>query len=225
MSQPQREFHTGFNYYVPAAKAMGDLGQNLSQRVQLGAPVVADPDGIIDGQSIAAAVTVTAFAATYTTAKMGKFGRNLTVVADGAATSAVDVYGRDYLGQPIRETLTLNGTTAVQGVKAFKYIDKVVCAATASRAIDLGWGAKLGLPYNCIAVEREFEDGVVAAAGTLVAGVRTDPQTATTADPRGLYTTTGTLDGTAMFEIDCQFDNYVNSSGNGGLHGVKHYNA
>lgn len=223
MTQQRPEYKEGYNYYVPAMQAGGDLGQLLRQRVNLGAVVLTDADGILDDQSIAAAGSTTSFLALYTSAKMGPFGRNVVVVASGAATSTVTVTGRDYLGQPMKETLTLNGTNSVTGLKAFKYIDKVEWGATAGTTIDLGWGTRFGLPYKTRAVERELKDSVLAAAGTLTAPVITDPQTATTGDPRGTYIPTGTPDGTAIFEIDCVFDNYVNSSGNGGLQGIKHY--
>lgn len=224
MTQQRPEFVNGYNYYVPAMQGGGDLAQLLRQRVNLGAVALTDADGILAAQSIATAGSTSSFATTYTTAKMGTFGRNVIVVASGAATSTVTVIGRDYLGQPMRETLTLNGAVSVVGLKAFKYIDTVSWGATAATTIDLGWGVRMGLPYKTRAVEREYKDQVLAAAGTLTAPVVTDPQTATTGDPRGTYTLTGTPDGTAIFEIDVDMDNFVNSSGHGGLHGIQHYN-
>lgn len=225
MTAQQREFFSGVNYYVPAMQAGGDLGQSLSGRISFGAIAVADTDGILDGQSINTAGSQTTFAAAYSSAIMGPWGRTVTVVASGAATSNVTVIGRDYLGQPMTESMTLNGTTPVAGVKAFKYVDEVTFGATSSVTIDLGFGARFGLPYKTIAVEREYADGVVASAGTLVGPVLTDPQTATTGDPRGLYTPTTTPNASKIIEIDAQFSNSVNASGNGGMHGVRHYNA
>ena len=219
----ERSFVSGLNYYVPAMQAAADLGQLLDQRVSLGAPPVASATAILNGQSIATAGSVSAFAAGYNPDNMGPFGRNVTVVASGAATSTVTVIGRDYLGQAMRETLTLNGTTPVVGVKAFKYIDKIDYGATAATTINVGTGARFGLPYNTVAVEREYANGVVAAAGTLTAGVRTDPQTATTADPRGLYTPTTTPNGATVIEFDAQFSNFVNANNRGGLHGIPHF--
>lgn len=223
MTQQRPEYVDGFNYYVPAMQGGADLGQLLDQRVNLGAVVLTDADGILDGVSIDPSLDTTTFNVLYTSAKMGKYGRNVIVLASGAATSTVTVIGRDYLGQPMRETLTLNGTNSVVGLKAFKYIDRITGTGTASTTIDLGWGVRLGLPYKTRAVEREYKDQVLAAAGTLTAPVVTDPATATTGDPRGTYTLTGTPDGTAIFEIDVQLDNAVNASGNGGLQGIKHY--
>lgn len=222
--QVRNQFTDGFNYYVPAMQAAADMGQLLSGRMTFGKPIVADADGILNDQSIATAVDTTTFLTTYSSANMGPYGRNVTVVASGAATSAVVVIGRDYLGQPMRENFTLNGTTPVVGTKAFKYIDRITAAVTAATTIDVGFGARFGLPYKVVAVEREYAAGVVAAAGTLTGPVLTDPQTAVTGDPRGLYTPTTTPNGTTEIEIDVQYSNSVNAAGNGGAHGIRHFN-
>jgi hypothetical protein len=84
MTAMQRTFNPEMKYYVPAAQAMGDLGQLLSQRVLLGPIVVAAAAGIVSAQSIAAAVSVTAFLLSSAQTEMGPFGRNVTVVASGA---------------------------------------------------------------------------------------------------------------------------------------------
>lgn len=229
MTARVREFFVdGMNYYVPGMQAGADLGQRLAQRLSLGTPANVDPDGILNDQSVAVLGTFTTFAATYDEdddEKMGIYGRNVTVVASGAATSDVEIVGRDYLGQPMRELLVLNGTTPVAGAKAFRYIDAfVVPEVTAATTVDVGWGAAFGLPYKTVAAEREYADGVVAAAGTLATPDLTDPQTATTDDPRGLYTPTTTPDGAILIEVDAQYSNAVNAAGNGGLHGIRHFN-
>lgn len=225
MTRAQRIFHEGHNYYVPAMKMGADMGYGKTERVLLGAPIVSDADLILDGQSINTAIDLTTFAAGFvdTEAVMGAFGRNLLVVSDGAATSLVTIYGRDYLGQKVVEQFTLNGTNSVVGVKAFRYVDRIVAALTASRTIDVGIGTKFGLPYKTVGVEREFQNGVLAAAGTLTQPVMTDPATATTGDPRGLYVPTTTPDGSKVLELEAIFHDLVNSNGNGGLHGIRHY--
>jgi hypothetical protein len=227
MTQKQRNFWiSGFNNYVPAMQAGGDLAQNLRQRVNYGALVVASATALLSAQSIAAAVDTTTFVISADAIRtlMGPYGRTVQVVASGAATSIVTVIGRDYLGQPMREVLTLNGTTIVQGVKAFAYIDRVTAGITAGTTINLGTGARFGMAYVTTAVEREFADNVLAAAGTLVAPIFTDPQTTTTGDPRGLYTPTTTPNGVKIIEVECSFSNFVNAANNGGLMGIKHFN-
>jgi hypothetical protein len=226
MAQAQRKFDVGFNYYVPGMQAGAELGQALTSRILLGSPKVAAAAAILNDQSIATAGDVTTFLIDQTDPEaMGLYGRAVQVVASGAATSTVTVIGRDYLGQPMRETLTLNGANAVLGLKAFKYIDKVSFGATAATTIDLGTRDALGLPYVVVKVDAEIKDNVSGTVGTLTAPIFTDPQTATTGDPRGLYDPNGTLDGVAVFEIIAELSNFVNSSGRGGLYGIQHVNA
>lgn len=226
--QPTRNFVEGLSYYVPAMQCGGNMGQDLRQRVNFGTPAVEDVDAIATGVDADGAVAETAVDKEAT----GNYGRNASVTASGATGGdlAITLKGRDYLGQPMTEIITVangDGTGTVDGLKAFKHIDSYEGDGGAANAVTvtIGWGPALGLPYKTVAVERELEDGVLASAGTLTAPVVTDPATAITGDPRGLYTPTGTLDATAEFEADCVFDNSVNSSGNGGLHGIAHYYA
>lgn len=226
MAQAQRQFLEGFNYYVPAMQAASELGRGLRGRVQLGAPIAADADLILNDQSIAAAVDTLTFAAGFenTEAQMSRFGRNITVVASGAATSNVTVIGRDYLGQKMRESFTLNGAVSVVGLKAFRYVDQITAGITAATTIDVGVGDRLGLPYTTMVVTQEYVDDVAGSLGTLVQPVFTDPQTATTGDPRGTYDPNTALNGTKEVAVECQFTMRVNAAGNGGLHGIQHFN-
>jgi hypothetical protein len=149
--------------------------------------------GILSAQSIAAALTQRTFVTAFANAQnldesyMGRFGRNVTVVASGPATSTVDVYGNDYLGQPMAQRLTLNGTTPVIGTKAFRRITHVVLGVTAATTINLGYGDVLGLPYAYIGQGVSYTDDVLnASQGTFVAYVAA--QTLTSGDPRGTWT-------------------------------------
>lgn len=156
--------------------------------VEIPAPVTADADGILDGASIATALDTTVFADAYNDEVMAKFGRNVVVAASGAATSKVTVHGYDYLGQPMQEELTLNGTSAVLSSKCFRHVTRIEAGVTAATTIDVGWGNKLGLPYKLLKSEAEFVSGVAASdAGTFVAGNTTTPSK-TSAEPRGTYT-------------------------------------
>lgn len=214
---------TRYNAYVPAMGYSAEVIHGAPVDVDFGTPAAASAAAILDDQSIAVALTQTTLL-DYTSD--ANFGQNITVVASGAATSAVTVNGWDYLGQPMTETFTLNGATPVVGVKAFKTLKNVIVAVTSATTIDVGWGSKLGLPFVTTRVLGETADGVTAAAGTLVTGIRTDPQTATTVDPRGGYTPTTTANGSKRLKAVCIIDNFVNAtSGNGGLHGIRHYSA
>jgi hypothetical protein len=108
----KRNFLQGHNYYVPAMQAGGDLGQALQGRFSLGtAIIVAAAAAILSAQSINAAVDTTTLVVGYTATVLKRrwvvMAVRLRLVASGAAAStAVTVYGRDYLGQKVREDLT-----------------------------------------------------------------------------------------------------------------------
>lgn len=214
-------YHPRYSAYVPALQYADDVVHSAPLEVDFGTPVAGSATGIASAIDIAvageAAPTVAQVAA--------PFGRNLTVVASGAATSTVTVHGNDYLGQRVSETLTLNGTTPVVGLKAFKYISRIAYGATASRTINVGTGAALGLPYRTATVLAEKLNSAAGTVGTLAAAVLTDPATAITGDPRGTYTPNATVNGTNRIAITALVDNFVNPAGNGGLHGVPHFSS
>lgn len=193
------------NQHVPGMSYAADVNHAGYARVSIAALIAADAGGILAAQSIATASSATSFATTLTETALGKFGRNVTVVASGAATSTVTVTGRDYLGQIMKETLTLNGTTSVPGVKAFRWIDKVEWGATAATTINVGWGNVLGLPYKSIKMDSEVVSGVAASsAGAIVAGLASSTTpTATNADTRGTYAPhlSNVPDGSKTYEL------------------------
>lgn len=216
-------FPRRINNYVPAMQYSADVNYNGATRVSFGAPLAANPTLVTSALSIAATGLldlsgVAPFPETY--------GRTVTIVASGAAAVPVLLNGWDYLGQPIQESLTLNGATPVVGKKAFKAFNNLnVGTAVGATTVNIGSGAALGLPYRAYRASYELANGVLAAAGTLVAGALTDPQTATTADPRGIYTPTTTLNGTNIISAVFDFANDVNTANNGGLHGIRQFAA
>jgi hypothetical protein len=217
-------FQRRINNYVPAMMYSSDVNYNGATRVNLGTPaannatLVASATTIAGNGTVVDLSTVAAFPETY--------GRTVTIVASGAATTVVSLYGWDYLGQPVREDLTLNGTTPVVGKKAFKQFQNYVTGTgTGATTVNIGSGSGFGLPYKALRASWEVSDGVVAAAGTLIAGVLTDPQTATTGDPRGTYAPTTTPNGAHILSAVIDFANDVNSSRNGGLHGIRQFTA
>jgi hypothetical protein len=223
---PQRvpdHFQRLFNDYVPRMTYSSDVTPNQFYRVDFGINAVTDPDAILDGTDIAVAGSTTTLLSNESDAP---YGRNLTVVASGAAVSTVTVRGRDYLGQPMVELLTLNGAVAVPGVKAFYWVESVTWGATADRTIDLGWGLRFGLPYRSTHIIAATVNGAADAnTGTFTAAVFTDPQTNATTDPRGLWTPNTAPNGarrhTATFIVDAS----VNANDNGGMHGIAHFYA
>jgi hypothetical protein len=211
------------NRYVPACQFASDVDTDGQFTVDFGTPAALSATAILSAQSIATAGTTT----TLLLDELPAFGRGLQVVASGAATSTVTVKGRDYLGQPMTETLTLNGTTPVLGTKTWKWIDSVTYGATSATTINLGTTNVFGLPYRAVKLVHELKDRVIAAnAGTFVGAVFTDPQTATTGATRGSYLPVTVLpDGSKRFQATFLSDNSLNSSGNGGLHGIAQFYA
>jgi hypothetical protein len=214
-------FQRRISTYVPAMAYSADVNYNGATRVSFGAPAAANATAIANGVSIAAPATSADLSGVAQIAD--PFGRNITVVASGAATSPVTVVGGDYTGQAMQETFTLNGTTPVVGNKAWKWFTVVNFGNTAGTTISIGTGAKLGLPYKTIRVGYEIANGVVAAAGTLQAPSLVDPQTATTQDPRGMYTPTTTPNGSVIISASCDCVNDVNTANRGGLLGIQQF--
>jgi hypothetical protein len=215
-------FQRRINNYVPAMMYSADVNYNAGTRVNFGAPAVNASTGLLGATSIAAAASFDLSAATISET----YGRCLQIVASGAATSTNRIDGWDYLGQPMSETFTLNGATPVQGKKAFKTLSQmVVLTTTGATTVTLGLGTGLGLPYKALRVQFEVANGALAAAGTLTGAILTDPQTATTGDPRGTYVATTTLNASNIISAVFDFVNDVNTSNNGGLHGVRQFAA
>lgn len=227
MSAKGSFYPANVNMYVPSMAYAADVNSEGCLAIDI-SPIAlkaAAAAGILSAQSIATAGTqrtfVTAFANGHGNDEsyMGRFGRNVTVVASGAATSTVTVYGNDYLGQPMAETLTLNGTTAVPGKKAFRRITSIVYGATAATTINVGYGDVLGLPYAYIGQGISYTDDVLnSSQGTFVA--RVAAQTLTSGDPRGTWTPAAgdVANGTRKHKIFYQ-------ALQGNLYGAKHVTA
>jgi hypothetical protein len=211
-------FPRRINMYVPAMAYSSDVNYNGNTRVNFGAPLAAVANSVANALNIAVAGQVDLSGVT---AVPEPFGRNVTVVASGAATSNVTLFGYDYLNQPIAESFTLNGATPVVGNKCFKSFNYATFGATAATTVNIGTGVKLGLPYKAIRCGYEVGNGVTAAAGTLQAPSLVDPQTNVTLDPRGAYTTTTAMNGTNIISAVFDMVNDVNTANRGGLMGLQ----
>ncbi len=215
------------NQYVPAMQYAADVIHGAPQRISFGTPAVAAVGFIVASVALVSGAALTATVANddlLGTGSGAKWGRNVTITSGGANTRDATVVGRDYLGQPMAETIVFNGAATVQGVKAFAYIDSVAIDSEANTpTISVGFGDKLGLPFRTIKILSEESDGAtVSTLGTLVTGILTDPQTLTTVDPKGTYDPQTTLDGAKEITITTLVDGVINSAGNGGLHGIAH---
>lgn len=224
MPNPEQATHflDGVNNFVPDMQYHSDVGTDgITKQYTKTAPTTASATAILSAQSIATAGAATAFVAGFDNTKMGQWGRAVQIVLSGAGTPTVDIRGRDYLGAPMRETLTGAGTTPVIGKKAFKYIDSVTWTAVAATTMNVGNIDIFGLPFCADALLQErVSDAVTANAGTFVAAVKTDPATATTGDTRGTYAphANNAANGSRTYQL-------VFSCDKNKLHGVKQYYA
>lgn len=142
----------GSNLYVPAAQYAAGLIHGQPTAFSLGKPALAVDTAIAATTNAqATAGTIVAYAWTADS----PFGRTLQVKCSGdpgAATSVVDIYGYDYLGQPMVERFTTaNGSSAIQyGKKAFYRVtaSKIVTASTNAVTFKVGPAFRLGLPYK-----------------------------------------------------------------------------
>lgn len=151
MLRQRASYFDGINGYVPKMQYAASMIANQANRFSLGTPAAPDND-IIDTDIDADAVAGTITAQDYTSDS--PYGRTLTMNAnaDPGAGGIVDVYGFDYLRQPMVERFTfVSGSTAIlYGKKAFYKVTKTVIVGAAANATtyDLGRGYRLGLPYK-----------------------------------------------------------------------------
>jgi hypothetical protein len=143
-----------------------------------------------------------------------------------AANTTVTVRGADYLGQPVTENVTLGGAV-VETKNAYKFVDQItIQTGGAGATFSAGWGTTLGLPYKIQKGLYEVANGLAtggAGIGTVTAAVLSDPATVTTGDPRGLYKPLTAMNSANVLSLVADFANDLNSSNNGGLHGIRHF--
>jgi hypothetical protein len=167
-------FPRNIDQYVPnmefAADVVGD--EHLAY---LGAPAALDADGIWDGVSATNSATSytsadykTTFdgSSTSLTSTSGMidaaYGRCLTATGSAGSDHVLTITGRDYLGQGMKESMTLSGTVVIHGNKSFKFVDSMsIASGAASDTVDIGWSNRLGLPYKAERITGYTEDDVV----------------------------------------------------------------
>lgn len=172
-------------------------------KLSLGAPIVGDPDGLVTGYTGAAGAIPMDGALVSGGVATFDVPRAIVVDSGGADTSVITITGTDVHGAVMKENITANGTTAVNGKKAFKTVTGISGSATAANGIFIGTTNILGLPVflpGSAYILKELQDGAAATAGTVVAGVST-AATATTGDVRGTYVPNATPDGAKVFEL------------------------
>ena len=131
------------------------------------APDAPSTDGILASTLLTSAVqTIT------TGITNPDFPRLLEIDSDeGGATGNVVITGINIRGETITDTIALNGTTAVAGVKAFAAITSIQLPVKAgSESVWVGWLDKLGLqsiPWSTD-VESEHSNHAVDTGGTIL---------------------------------------------------------
>jgi hypothetical protein len=165
-------------------------------------PAALDADGICAQQTLAAAgnALLNGALASGGTVTLD-VPRNVIVDAAGAATAVLTVTGTDVYGIPRSEAITLNGTTAVAGKKAFKTITSIAASAAATDFF-VGTGDVFGLPIR--ANSRNYVqtawNGAFVTTGTFAAADAT-AATTTTGDVRGTFAPADAADATKRLTL------------------------
>lgn len=165
-------------------------------------PAALDADGICAQQTLAAAgnALINGALASGGTVTLD-VPRNVIVDAAGAATAVLTVTGTDVYGVPMSEAITLNGTTAVAGKKAFKTITSIAASAAATDFF-VGTGDVFGLPIranNRNYVQTAWNSAFVTT-GTFAAADATTATT-TTGDVRGTFAPADAADATKRLTL------------------------
>jgi hypothetical protein len=224
-------FPRRINLYVPAMQYADAVNEKSATRIPLGAPPVAVGNNILNALALTANANTNAVLTNNANAQdiPDPWGRCIQLVASVANTGVCILRGADYLGQPMREDIALAGATIVQTRKCFKYLDSIFFSSNGATpgTVSAGWGTGLGLPYKTLRVTAEIVDGLAVSTAP-VHGTNFIPpvltnQTATTVDPRGKYVPLTALNGARTISIVADCVNDLNSSEDGGLHGIKHF--
>ena len=195
--------------YSPGAGAMPGVTKAELVHVNLGSPVVGATNALV----ATAALTTSAAGVEKLTTPVDLItprGVSITSAAAGDNSAfSCKFTGRDVYGKVMVETVTFNGAATVAGLKAFKWVDSIkfihASATSLTGAVNIGTTNVLGLPVQLLSlgyIIKELLDGVVATAGTSVAGIRTaGGSTAITGDVRGTYTPNSAPDGARAFSL------------------------
>jgi len=149
--------------------------------------------------------------------------RAVSIVSSNAGdtTQTATVYGTDLYGIAVTETITFNGTTTVNGKKAFLKVTRVAISAALAGNGSVGSTDILGLPFA--ASSRNYVmtayNGAQVTTGTFV-GADATTATATTGDVRGTFVPASATDGSKRLTAYIYLSNTETVTG---LYGVAQY--
>lgn len=170
-------------------------------------PAAAAANAVCASQSVGAAgaLTVNGASASGGVATFD-YARTVNIDTSNAnnTTQVITVTGTDYWGQAQTEAITCNGTSTVNGDKAFKTISAVSSNAALTGTITVGNNDTFGLPYRVTdagyLVRVGWAGALAEDAGTFVSA-DTAAATATTGDVRGTYTPSSAANGSRRLVI------------------------
>ena len=231
MLQDRQAFAVGLNMYVPAMAYGCGAIHGVPFRAYIGIPAASAAGTIATLIPVNTANGTVAYLSSPVQID-ARYGRVLSVTPSGVpgTNNVVDILGYDYLGQPVTERITgaAAAATLIAGLKAFKWVLGTRIVTTASNAVtwSIGVGNGLGLPWKGNIITAAEGTTIMSAAQittNTTAPVLTDPQTAITGDPRGIYTPTSAPNGVIAYQLGIAGDPSVNAAGNGGLVGIRHF--
>lgn len=218
-------FPLGVNQYVDKLQGLAAFQDDYNYLIDFGPVHAANASGIASGAAAGAVFNNFVSVPGFTNGVIdAPFGREIVMVGSGAGTNSVTITMYDHLGQQVKRTKALNGTTPVPFGIAVKHIHSIDIAGTGV-TVNVGFTNRLGLPYRINKAVDELVDGALGAPGTVLLPDLTDPATAATGDPRGLYTPTSTPDGIKVIQLRAILNPWINANGHGGLHGIRAFSA
>lgn len=217
------QVYTGKARYSRAYIRNGRPGVKITPELfwhNFGAPLTADPNGVIETQDLTAlgVFSGTGIAGALAAGGVATFDVPRNVVAAWTGTAVLTVTGTDEYGSVLVQS-SASGTS-LTGTKAFKTVTGVATSADIT-GLTVGTGDVLGLPYRVDA------NALLAArannaidAGTFVPAVTTDPATATTGDVRGTFDPAVALNGSNTVAVLIKI---ADPSTKVGAYGVKQF--
>lgn len=173
--------------------------------IELGAVTTATENAIVSGVTATGAVTLGA-TGSLVSGGVATFDVPRTVSVTGTGDNAAvtfTVTGADYYGATMIEAKVGATGGTISFAKAFKTVSSVAVSAATAGAVSVGTSAVLGVPYRLGNAGKVFGmtiSGVSATSVTYVAGLSTTTvSTATTADVRGTFVTSGNAPDAAKF--------------------------